>query len=234
MVGNLMGHVAPLLAAVPTPLAYGLIGVLVFAEAALFVGFVLPGETAVLVGGALVSSGHLSLLGLLLVVVGAAIVGDSVGYEVGRRFGPRLLETRPLRRHGARLDGTRTRLRDKGGITVFVSRFTALLRAVTPALAGMSRMPYRRFLTFNAAGGLVWGTGVVLLGYLAGASYQRAQSALGGVGAALLVAFTLVALVVWHRSRRTRDGATPDETAPPGRRTFRSRLLPPRVPRPTT
>lgn len=210
--GNLMGHVAPLLASVPAPLAYGLIGVLVFAEAALFVGFVLPGETAVLVGGALVSSGRLSLLGLLLVVVGAAIVGDSVGYEVGRRFGPRLLGTRLLRRHGARLDGARTRLRDKGGVTVFVSRFTALLRAVTPALAGMSRMPYRRFLTFNAAGGLVWGAGVVLLGYLAGASYQRAQSALGGVGAALLVAFALVALVVWHRSRRR---------------------LPPRVPRPT-
>ena len=66
----------------------------------------------------------------------------------------------------------------------------------------MSRMPYRRFLTFNAAGGLVWGVGVVLLGYLAGASYQRAQSALGGFGAALLLAFALVGLFVWHRSRR--------------------------------
>ena len=211
--GNLMGHVAPLLATVPAPLAYGLIGALVLAEAALFVGFVLPGETAVLVGGAMVSSGRLSLLGLLLVVVGAAIVGDSVGYEVGRRFGPRLLETRLLRRHGARLDGTRARLRDKGGVTVFVSRFTALLRAATPALAGMSRMPYRRFLTFNAAGGLVWGVGVVLLGYLAGASYQRAQSALGGFGAALLLAFALVGLFVWHRSRRRPQPGLPRSPA---------------------
>ncbi len=150
--GNLVGHVTSLLTSLPAPLALTIIGALVFAEAALFVGFVLPGETAVLFGGALAAAGHLSFTALVVVVVLAAIVGDSVGYEVGRQFGPRLLETRPLRRHRARIEVARTRLRDKGAVTVVAGRFTALLRAVTPGLCGMSRMPYRRFLLFNAAG----------------------------------------------------------------------------------
>ena len=199
--GHLVDHLVSLLTAVPAPWAYALIALLVFAEAALFVGFVLPGETAVLLGGALASTGRLSLLGLLLIVVGAAILGDSVGYEVGRVAGPRLLDVRLLRRHRSRLDPVRDRLRTKGGLTVVLGRFTALLRAVTPALCGMSRMPYRRFLVYNAAGGAAWGVGVVVLGYLAGTSYQRVQSGLGGVGAGLLLLFAVVGLVLWHRNR---------------------------------
>ena len=105
--GNLIGHVTALLTSLPAPLALRMIGALVFAEAALFVGFVLPGETAVLFGGALAAAGHLSFTELLVVVVVAAIVGDSVGYEVGRLAGPRLLESRPLRRHRARLEVAR-------------------------------------------------------------------------------------------------------------------------------
>lgn len=89
------------------PLAYLVVGALVFAEAAIFVGFVLPGETAVVLGGVLAATGHLSLPVLLVVVVVAAVVGDSVGYEVGRRFGPRVLGSRLLRRHQARLQGRR-------------------------------------------------------------------------------------------------------------------------------
>ena len=214
--GHLMDHLVSLLTAVPAPWAYTLIGLLVFAEAALFVGFVLPGETAVLLGGALASTGRLSLIGLLLIVVGAAIVGDSVGYEVGRVAGPRLLDARLLRRHRSRLDPLRDRLRTKGGLTVVMGRFTALLRAVTPALCGMSRMPYRRFLVYNATGGAVWGVGVVVLGYLAGTSYQRVQSSLGGFGAVLLVLFAAVCLVLWHRSRRRHDDVAPltDDVAP--------------------
>jgi membrane-associated protein len=206
-VGNLVGHVTSLLTSVPAPLALTIIGALVFAEAALFVGFVLPGETAVLFGGALAAGGHLSFPELVVVVVVAAIVGDSVGYEVGRRFGPRLLETRPLRRHRARIEVARTRLRDKGAVTVVAGRFTALLRAVTPGLCGMSRMPYRRFLLFNAAGGLAWGTAVCVLGFVAGKSYQRVESSLGAFGAVLLLLFVIAGIVAWHRGRAAKQEA---------------------------
>ena len=192
---------------VPPLLAYLVIGALVFGEAALFVGFVLPGETAVLLGGVLAASHRLSLTGLLILVVVTAVVGDTVGYEVGRHFGTRVLATRPLRRHQSRLDGARTFLRERGGSAVFLARFTAFLRAVMPALAGLSGMPYRRFFVFNAAGGLIWGSGVALLGYFAGNSYARVEQALGRGSAALLAVLVLAALYGWHRRRRRRRAA---------------------------
>lgn len=186
----------------PAPIAYVAIAALVFAEAALFVGFLVPGETAVLLGGALAATGKLSLVVVAVIVVMAAIVGDSVGYEVGRRFGTRLLDVRLLRGRRVSIDAARTRLQTKGAVTVFVGRFTAVLRALTPALCGMSRMPYRRFIAWNAAGGLAWGVGVTTLGYLAGRSSQVVTKSLGGFSVAILLAFIVVIVVAWHRRRR--------------------------------
>jgi membrane-associated protein len=137
--------VEQLLAMAPA-VAYTAVAALVFAEAALFVGFVLPGETAVLLGGVLASQRHLSLVVLLVLVVTAAVVGDTVGYEVGKHAGPRVLDSRLLRPHAHGLDRAHDVLRRRGGSAVFLGRFTAFLRAVMPAMAGLSRMPYRRFL----------------------------------------------------------------------------------------
>jgi membrane-associated protein len=191
----------------PVPWAYLTIAVLVFAESALFIGFVLPGETAVLLGGVLAATGRPSLAALLVIVVTAAVAGDSVGFEVGRRLGPRLLAARPLRRHASRLDTARGTLRERGGWAIFLARFTAFLRAVMPALAGVSRMPYRRFLAYNAAGGLVWGGGVVLLGYVAGHSYAAAERALGRTSAVVIAAIAFLVLVtVLVRRRRQQRG----------------------------
>lgn len=200
-----MTHLVDQLLGVPPAVAYVLIGLLVFAEAAVFVGFVLPGETAVILGGVLAASHRLSLTTLLVLVVVAAIVGDTVGYEVGKHAGPRLLASRPLRRHAARLDGARDTLRRRGGVAVLLGRFTAFLRAVMPALAGLSRMPYHRFLAWNAAGGFIWGVGVTLLGYFAGASYKKVEQALGRGSAILLALIAVAALIVWQRRRRARD-----------------------------
>jgi membrane protein DedA with SNARE-associated domain len=87
---------------------------------------------------------------------------------------------------------------------VFLGRFVAFLRAVMPALAGTAGMRYRRFLAFNAAGGIVWGTGVVLLGYLAGNSYAAVERTVGREVALALAGIVLVALVVWRvRAHRT-------------------------------
>lgn len=183
---------------------YLIVGLLVFAEDALFVGFVLPGETAAILGGVAASHGNASLAIVLAVVVAAAIIGDSVGFEVGRVLGPRLLRMRALRRHEAQLGKAIDLLARRGGTAVFLGRFTAFFRATMPALAGAARMPYLRFLTFNAAGGIVWGVAVVLLGYAAGDSYHRVETMLGR-GTAIIAALVVAAvLVLWHLRRRRR------------------------------
>jgi membrane-associated protein len=192
--------------------AYALVGALAFAEAALFVGFVLPGETAVLLGGVLANQHRISLPVIAAVAVAAAIVGDSVGYEVGRHFGTRLLDSRLFRHRRSALERGMQALRDNGGRAVFVARFTAFLRAVMPGLAGTVRMPYRRFLAFNAAGGLLWAVGFTLLGYLVGASYKTVENIAGKASEVILaiVALLVVAFVI-RRRRRERD---PDPQPP--------------------
>jgi membrane protein DedA with SNARE-associated domain len=189
----------------PPALVYLVVGLLVFGEAAVFAGFVLPGETAVVLGGVLASRGEIDLPALIVLVVVAAVVGDSVGYEVGRHYGERVLKWRPLVRHQDRLDGARAYLKRRGGPAVFLGRWTAFLRAVMPGLAGVSRMPYRRFLLWNAIGGVAWGVTFCLVGYLAGNSYEVVAQRIG-VGGALATAAVLVALLVlWHLRRRRNE-----------------------------
>ena len=183
---------------VPPTLAYALVALLVFAEDALFIGFVIPGETAAVLGGVLASRGQVQLELMMGVVVLAAVVGDTVGYEVGRRFGTKPLESRMFNRHRGKLDKTQDFLRRRGGSAVFLGRFIAFFRAVMPALAGVSRMQYPRFLAFNAAGGLTWGVGFVLLGYLAGNSYEVVAKTVGRDVAAAVLLIAVAALVVWR------------------------------------
>ena len=199
----------------PPVAVYAVVAALVFAEAAVFVGFVLPGETAVLIGGVLASQHRLSLTTTCVVVVVFAVAGDTVGFEVGRWLGPAVLRLRILQRHEARIDAARTFLRRRGGIAVFLGRFTAFLRAVTPGLAGVSRMRYRTFLAWNAAGALCWGVGFTLIGYFAGSSYGTIASYIGRASAVvvvLLIVAVLIARHLQHRRREEREEAAWDAT----------------------
>lgn len=139
---------------------------LAFTEAAVFVGFVLPGETSLLIGGVLASRQVWPLWLFLLCAILGAIAGDSVGYEVGKHFGPRIEISRLGRLVGAKRWRLAQHIFDKyHGGAIFFGRAQALLRALVPALAGMNRVPYLTFLKWNAAGGIVFSTIVVLLGY---------------------------------------------------------------------
>lgn len=185
------------------------VAALVFAEDALFVGFVIPGETAAVLGGVAASHGIVPVLGMVFVVVTAAIIGDSVGYEVGKRLGPRLLTLKVLRQRRARIDSAQDFLARRGGSAVFLGRFVAFLRAVMPALAGTAQMPYRTFLPWNAAGGIIWGTAFVLLGYLAGNSYQAVARTVGRDTALAVGAVVIVAIIVWRvREHRASGGSS--------------------------
>jgi membrane protein DedA with SNARE-associated domain len=194
---------------------YLVVGLLVFVEDALFVGFVIPGETAAILGGVAASRSNVSIVLICAVVVAAAIVGDTVGYEIGARYGSRLLSTRLVRRHEHRIDAARATLARRGGPAVFIGRFVAFFRAVMPFLAGTSRMHYRRFLAYNAAGGLVWGIGAALLGYLAGNSYEAIEKTFGRVAAIVAAVLVVAALVAWSIRRRRRERApNPPEAGP--------------------
>jgi membrane protein DedA with SNARE-associated domain len=192
----------------PAPLVYLVVGLLVFLEDALFVGFVLPGETAALVGGFLASRGVVSPWWLGLVVVVGAVAGDSVGYEVGSRFGPRLLAARALASHEEQVANAQAFVRRHGSWAVFLGRFVAFFRAMMPALAGISHMPYRRFLPINALGGLVWGVAFTAIGYFAGDAYERVAHTFGEVAAVVIAVVVIAGIVVW-RVRRRREDATP-------------------------
>jgi len=181
-------------------------GALVFLEDALFVGFVIPGESAAVVAGVASGLGHLSLAAAIVVVVVAAIVGDTVGYEIGKHLFARVRGKGFIAKHEAKVVRTEEFLRRRGAAAVFLGRFVALFRAMMPAIAGASGMHYPMFLRWNALGGIVWGTTFVLLGHAAGKSWEAlAHQASTGLLIAVGVIVVLAA-VSWkiHEVRKAR------------------------------
>lgn len=181
-----------------SPWAYVIVGGLAALDASAFVGLFIPGELALLAGGYVVQQGHASLPAMLLAATLGAVVGDSIGYEVGRHLGPRLHHSHLGRRIGdERWDRAHDLLQRRGGPAIFLGRFVGLLRALVPAVAGTSRMPYRRFLLWNALGGLIWAPGMVLLGYSAGSSYGRIERYAGRASLILLLLAVLIGGLLW-------------------------------------
>src|SRR5438445_128283 len=161
-------------------------------EASAFVGFVFPGEIAVILGGVLAFEHRISLPAAIGAAVGGAVVGDSIGYLIGRLWGRRLLRGTlgrlPVIRHHLEgsLDRAQAFVRRRRGSAVFFGRFTAALRVLVPGLAGMSEIHFPTFLAFNAAGGILWGSGFVLIGYLAGEGWRHVEGVAGRAGLILL------------------------------------------------
>jgi membrane-associated protein len=192
---------------------YAVVGFLVFAEASLLIGFIFPGETAVILGGVAASRGHANIATLIVLVIACGIGGDSVGYIVGEKWGRRLLNVRLLRHRRRLLEKMLDQLNRRGAIVVVLARFTAFLRAVVPGLAGISSMPYRIFLPANAAGGIVWGTAYCLLGYLLGHAYTKVEHASGIASDVLLGLIAVAIVVVIVRRRRREKVARTDDAA---------------------
>jgi membrane protein DedA with SNARE-associated domain len=185
-------------------LVYLLVTLLVFVEVALFIGFIFPGETAVIIAGVVASQGRVNVVLVCALVMAAAIAGNIVGYAIGSRYGERLLTLSLLKRRRVALDRALEGLRRRGAIYVFVGRFTAFLRAVMPALAGLSRLNYRRFLIATISSAVVWGIGYTLLGYFAGSALNSVEKYSGWAGAALLLAM-ICFFVIYHFARKRRS-----------------------------
>ncbi len=192
--------VQDVLTSVPSWVVYLTVFALPFLEASVLLGFVFPGETALVLGGVLAGQGRVSVALVLLLAVLGAISGDAVGYAVGRRYGTGLQQTRLGQKVGdERWRTTEDFLQRRGGPAVFLGRFTALLRALVPGAAGMAGLPYRTFFLWNAVGGAVWASACVLGGYVVGDVIGRYISTAGYVLVGVVV---LVAAVHVVRSRR--------------------------------
>ena len=194
-------------------------GALVFLEDAVFIGFVVPGETAAVIAGVAASFGHVSLIAAIVVVVACAIVGDTVGYEIGKHLFARVRGRGILAHHEDKIVRTEEFLQRRGAAAVFLGRFVALFRAMMPAIAGASRMRYPVFLRWNALGGICWGTAFVLLGHAAGRSWESiAHRASTGLLIGVVV-ILVAALVAWkvheHRkNKREREEFLAEHPAP--------------------
>ena len=182
---------------------YVIAGALCFAEAAILVGMVLPGETALLVAGVFCAHHKLNLVLMIIVAVVCAIAGDSVGFEFGKKFGPSLRRSRLGTWVGERrwslVDGF---LHRHGGKAVLMGRLTALFRALIPSMAGMSGMKYRTFIVWNVIGGLIWAPGCVLLGYAFSKSLSVVGKTLTYAPLVILVLVVVVAVLLHFRRRR--------------------------------
>jgi membrane protein DedA with SNARE-associated domain len=182
-----------------------------YGYAVVFVGVLLenagvpvPGETALLGGAAMAQFGRLSLLGVVVTAIAAAIIGDNVGFFVGR-YGGRAL----VARHGPKIGITAARLRQFDGFferygpqTVFIARFVTGLRVVGAVLAGGSGLRWRTFLLYNALGALVWSTAVAAAGYSLAYSWDTLERWIGRSGVIALVIVFLIGAFAFVRWRR--------------------------------
>jgi undecaprenyl-diphosphatase len=205
------GWVEDVLAHVPSWAVYLTVFLLPFLEASVFLGFVFPGETALVFGGVLAHEGRASLTGVLVLAVVGAIVGDAVGYFVGRRWGRALQRTRLGEKVGAeRWRTTEAFLHRRGASAVFFGRWTALLRAMVPSAAGMAHLPYARFALWNALGGTLWAVACVVGGFVVGNVVGRYVSKVGWVIVGLVVLLVVAHVVRGRRDKA--DAATSDPT----------------------
>ncbi len=181
---------------------FGYVGIflIVFAESGLLLGFFLPGDSLLLVAGALAAVGVLRLWVLLPLIFVAAFLGDQVGYTIGARYGRRLFQRRDSwlfhHRHVERAEQFFAR---HGNRTIVLARFVPIIRTFAPMLAGIGRMPYRQFVTYNFLGAALWGLGVTLAGYGLGHVPQLAAN-INFVVAVIIVLSLLP--VISHLRRR--------------------------------
>jgi membrane-associated protein len=148
---------------------YAMLAGIVFAETGLLVGFVLPGDSLLFTIGVVAGAGELNLVVIMLLLIGASMLGDWCGYLLGRRAGPAIF-SRPDSRFFKQeyLQRTKAFYEKHGGKTIIYAKFVPIIRTFAPFIAGVANMPYLRFLSFDIFGGVGWVCSMTTLGYLLG------------------------------------------------------------------
>ena len=181
--------------------SYAVLWGIIFAETGLLVGFLLPGDSLLFIVGMVAGLGKLNIFLINILLISAAILGDAVGYQLGRRAGPAIFN-RPNSRWFKQdhLRQTQAYYEKHGGKTIIYARFVPVIRTFAPFVAGMAQMSYSRFLSFNIFGGIGWVMGLTLLGYFIG-DQEIVRKHLEKVILAILIISVSPVLVQAWRSR---------------------------------
>jgi membrane-associated protein len=175
---------------------YAVLVAIVFVETGLLIGFFLPGDSLLITAGLVAATGTLNIWWLNLLLIVAAVVGDSVGYTIGWRAGPRLF-TRPksLLFNPRHVERTRAFYARHGAKTIVIARFVPIVRTFAPVVAGVGQMEYRRFIFYNVAGGIGWVTSMTWAGYLLGQTVPNISEHIHVV-VLIVIVLSLIPIVV--------------------------------------
>jgi membrane-associated protein len=187
-----------------------LIAAVIFAETGLFVGFFLPGDSLLVTAGIFCTDANptgkalLNILTLNLVVAAAAIIGDTVGYWIGAKAGPKLF-TREKSLFFSRKHLLRTKefYERHGGKTIIIARFVPIIRTFAPAVAGVGKMSYRRFISFNVFGGIAWSLSMTLLGFTLGKQFPQITKRIDMV-IIVIIAVSMLPIVISYLNNRNK------------------------------
>lgn len=182
---------------------YAILFLIVFLETGVVVTPFLPGDSLLFVAGAIAAAGEMNVHGLVLLLIAAAILGDSLNYAIGRYLGPRVFrfeDTRFFKR--AYIDRTHAFFERHGGKTIIIARFIPIIRTYAPFVAGIGAMAYRRFLVFNVTGAILWVLLLTYAGYFFG-NLPLVKNNLTLVILGIIVLSILPGVFEFLRARRT-------------------------------
>ncbi|MCU1644646.1 MAG: putative rane protein [Nocardia sp.] len=185
---------------------YLVVALLVFAEEAMVFGLLVPGDTAAILAGVAASRGRLNLATTLALVAVSALVGASVGFAVGKIYGTRVLEWSIFNRYRANLGKAVKFLERHGGWAIVFGRFSTFFRTMLPQLVGMSPMSYQRFLVASFVGAIIWGSAMVLAGYLVGQSFAAILKQIDSDLAIVIPVLAILGLAYWKWRQHRQAG----------------------------
>jgi membrane protein DedA with SNARE-associated domain len=199
-----------LLVAHAHPYGYFIILLITALEDSVFLGMFVPGDTVVILSGLLASRGFMRLPLVIGLASLGAIFGDNIGYFLGRRYGLPFLIKHGRRLHirEKHLGKTQEFFHKHGGKSVILGRFVVYIRTFVPVVAGLSKMDYKIFMVYNAAGGILWASVFAAIGFLFGESWEKINQILGATGAAVFFLAVIVVisyLLIRHRHSTTKN-----------------------------
>ena len=186
-----------------------IIFLIIFAESGMMVGFFFPGDTLLFSAGILAAGGKLNIATVLLTIAGAAIIGDNVGYQIGKRLGPRLFskpDSAVFRKE--HIERAHAFYKKHGPKTMLLAHFVPVVRAFVPVTAGAGEMPYKQFAIFDAIGDIAWTVLLTLLGYYVGSRIPGVEKYIDPLLIAVVVIFLVPTLVHVLRDPKIRNSFT--------------------------